>query len=372
MNFPLPPLFKSLRMRLLLIMAGALVLALLVVGLQALESASRFVVQDNELQIISPDGRIQTFETETVEDGGMGSLTRSIWGAAVVVGLVTLVLVVLLVFRSLQPISALTTAARAMAAGDYRQHVEPVGSDEIGDLTKAFNQMASELAESSRRRQNLMSDVAHELRSPLTNIQCQIEAIQDGLLEPSADVLAGLHHEAVGLTQLIDDLQVIALADAGELPIDIRPLDLSLLSARIVEIMATRAESAGATLRITCPEAPITAMADELRLTQVIRNLLDNALCYSPQTGTIDIILTERSDAHRITVRDQGPGIAAEQLDHIFDRFFRVDSSRSRATGGTGLGLAIAHRFVALHGGMLTAENGPDGGMAFHIDLPRS
>jgi len=273
--------------------------------------------------------------------------------------------------RILRPLESLKTAVHRIEQGELGQRVEIVSKDEIGELGRAFNSMAAALARAEQLRRDMVNDVAHELRTPLTNIRCGLEEIQDGLTLPTPQVVASLHEEVIHLSRLADDLRDLALADAGHLTLEC--VATSLLDA--VELVAgklrSRAAAQAISLQVDVPADLPPVLADPLRLNQVLRNLLDNAAAHTPSGGTIAVHAAKNGETEvRLTVRDSGPGIAAEHLQRVFERFYRTDNSRSRSTGGAGLGLAIVQQLVIAHGGSVGVESEPGCGALFWVVLP--
>lgn len=210
-----------------------------------------------------------------------------------------------------------------------------------------------------------------ELRTPLTNIRGELEAIQDGLLSPDRRVIDSLHEEVVALSHLLDDLQQLTLADAGQLRIAPQQLSLAPHAERALASVSRSASEKG--VRVESQTAPdIGIYADPERLLQVLRNLLGNAIVHTPSGGEVVLAAAAEGDRTRIQIRDTGSGIAEADLPFVFDRFYRADASRSRATGGAGLGLAIVKRLIELHGGTISVESTAGRGTTFTIDLPGS
>lgn len=267
--------------------------------------------------------------------------------------------------RVLRPVSALTDAARRMREGDLDVRVEPSGDDEIARLGRAFNDMAERLAQTERTKRQLVSDVAHELRSPVTNLRGVLESIQDGLAVPDRSRIDALHSETLLLQRLIADLQDLALAESN---------GLSLRAERVdVETVVRRAtgNDSGPIVSIDVGADARFVRADAGRLEQMLRNLLSNARRHTPVDGRIDVRAIRSGAFVRVSVADTGCGIPAEHLPQVFDRFYRADPSRDRATGGAGLGLAIVRRLAEAQGGSATAVSpGPGRGATFSIDLP--
>jgi signal transduction histidine kinase len=270
-----------------------------------------------------------------------------------------LALLVMLTFfrRVFRPVEALTAGAGALAGGRLETRVAVRGNDEVAELGRAFNGMAEALERNERARRNMVSDVAHELRTPLTSIRVQIEAVQDGVVEPDAKFLASIEEDVVTLSRLVDDLQQLSLADAGQLRLELAEVSVAELVERAVSGLDLRG------LALSISVAPSLAVrVDARRLVQVLRNLLVNAVSYAASAITVTAAV---ADIVEIRVADDGPGVPEAHVERIFDRFYRADPSRSRTTGGAGLGLAIARQLVELHGGTIRYER-----PAFVVKLP--
>ena len=289
--------------------------------------------------------------------------------AAAFAGVVALALTWWLSRRILEPVTALTHAAARLGRGDLSQRVAVRGHDELADLSRAFNAMAESLGRQEALRRTLVTDVAHELRTPLTNLRCQIEAVEDGLLAPTPDTVRSLREEVLRLTHLVEDLQTLSVAEAGRLALDRSPLGVRDLVEGAVERFAAQAAARNVTLRAEVPELP-AVLADPARIGQVLGNLLANALTHTPEGGTVVVGAGERDGAVVISVSDSGPGIETQHLPHVFERFYRADPSRARATGGAGLGLAIVKGIVEAHGGSVEALSPPGGGAVLRFSLP--
>jgi signal transduction histidine kinase len=260
------------------------------------------------------------------------------------------VAVMLMIFRRVfRPVEALTSGARALAGGKLETRVDVRGHDEVAELGRAFNSMAEALERNERARRNMVSDIAHELRTPLTSIRVQIEAVQDGVLEPDAKWIASIEEDAAALAHLVDDLQQLSLADAGALRLEVAEVRV----AEVIERARSGLSRPGiAVIHSVDPE--LVVRADARRLVQVVRNLLVNALVYAG--SSIAVSAARVGEVVEIRVADDGPGVPDEHAERIFDRFYRADPSRSRSTGGAGLGLAIARQLVELHGGTIRYE----------------
>jgi len=302
----------------------------------------------------------------------LAPVNRALLLIAVAAGLSAVLLILGLSRRILAPVETLTAAARRMEAGDLSQRVEIKSRDEIGDLARAFNAMADGLTRLEELRRNMVSDVAHELRTPLSNIQGYLEAIQDGVVEPEQRIIDSIHEEALLLNRLVDDLQDLSLAEAGQLRLERRPTELAPVVWKAVEAIQPQAAASEITLRVDLPEGLPLVDVDPERVGQVLRNLLDNALTHTPAGGKIAVTAGASGRWVEVSVQDTGDGITAEDLPHVFERFYRADKSRSRATGGAGLGLAIARQLVEAHGGEIGAQSDgvPGRGTRFSFRLP--
>lgn len=306
---------------------------------------------------------------DPIETVFINSVTRSLWLAVAVAGVAAVGLTLMLSRGIIVPIEALTRAASQLEKGDLSQRVVIQGKDEIGRLAHAFNAMADGLMQLEQGRRQMVTDVAHELRTPLSNIRGYLEAVQDGLAQPDPEVIASLHEEAMVLTRLVDDLQELSLAEAHHLTLVRQPVALKPLVERVVQ-SAQGAGMGSAPIYVRIPDTFPFIEADPERLSQVVRNLVANALRYTPANGEIGIAARELENGVEVLVKDTGSGIASNHLPHIFDRFYRADPARARATGGAGLGLAIVKHLVELHGGYITVVSEVGEGTTFAVRLP--
>ncbi len=273
--------------------------------------------------------------------------------------------------RIVQSIQALGAASRHIANGHYEERLPILGDDELGELTRSFNAMAEALARTEAMRQQLLADVSHELKTPLASIQGFMEAMQDGVIPPTPEMFQRVHREADRLQRLVHDLQELSRAEASQLMLDIRPHDASELATSAAEWLRPQFEDRDLALTVILPEAPLRVKADFDRARQVLLNLLGNALQYTPAGGQVTLRLSREGPMAHFAVSDTGVGLAAEDLERIFQRFYRVDKSRARASGGSGIGLTIARHIAEAHGGRLWAESaGPGKGSTFHFTLP--
>ena len=294
-------------------------------------------------------------------------------GGALLAGVLGVLLGLALSRNLTAPLQRLATAARAVANRDFSRRVEVEGSAEVAEVAQAFNEMTAALAEAERQRQNMVADVAHELRSPLSVLQGNLRAILDDVYPLDKAEISRLYDETLLLARLVGDLRELALADAGQLRLNLRLTDISQLIHSTVENLGLVAEAQEVALTAEMPDELPPVQADPDRLAQVLRNLLINAVRHTPPGGSVTVAATPRADALEIMVADTGEGIAPEDLPHIFDRFWRADFSRARDNrwaGGSGLGLSVAQSLVAAQGGQIWAESTLGEGTTLRLTLP--
>lgn len=276
--------------------------------------------------------------------------------------------------RVARPIEAINRAAADLSAGKLDTRVELKGQfGEFFVVSNTLNQVAESLERLETERKSMIADIAHELRTPLTAIRTRLEGLEDGLLEFTPTEVQKLQHHTLLLSRLVDDLRTLSLADAGQLSLHRREMDIQDWLEGIVEQFKPKALEKNINLVFLPPTLfSVTSLsADPDRLNQVMNNLITNALRHTPTDGTVSVQLEGFGQSLRISVQDSGPGIPEEALPHVFERFYRADSSRSRDTGGSGLGLAIVKAIVQLHGGQVEAYNAKEGGAVFSLELPR-
>ncbi|MFE7130755.1 sensor histidine kinase [Streptomyces sp. NPDC057638] len=328
------------------------------------------------LFITDPDG------TRTPAFALSPANTARIVGVAALVLALTVGATLLAATRLVRPLRALTGAAQRMKDGESSRPVPVTADNEVGRLAAAFNDMAAHRATLEAQRRALVSDVAHELRTPLSNIRGWLEAAEDGIADPDPAFVSSLLEEAVQLQHIIDDLQDLAQADAGALRLRPELLRPEELLAQVAAAHQGRAETAGVTVTVARPaEAgektgpPVTppppeVVADPVRLRQAVGNLLTNAVRHTPSGGTVTLRAHQDGDRVSLSVSDTGTGIPPEDLPHVFDRFWRAEKSRSRRTGGSGLGLAIVRKLAEAHGGTIDVRSTPGQGSVFTLHLP--
>lgn len=311
--------------------------------------------------------------------GMMGDLFTSFLRAmntalAVAAGAAFLAAVAISIFvtrRIVAPIQAMTRASARIADGGYGERVPVASQDELGQLATQFNRMAGALAQTEQIRRDLIADVAHELRTPLASLAGYMEGLLDGVIPAEPETFYRLHREAARLQRLVDDLQELSRAEAGQVPMHLAPLQVGHVVEAVAGRFRAQFSDKGVALVVdVAPHVPMI-MADPDRIGQVLTNLIGNALQYTLPGGRVDVRARLRGGAVEISISDTGIGIVAEHVPRIFERFYRVDSSRARASGGSGIGLTIARHLIEAHGGSIRAESAGSGkGSTFTITLP--
>lgn len=294
-------------------------------------------------------------------------LWSGLFAAAAGIGMVTFT-----TRRALAPVRQLSAAAAGVAQGDLSQRVDASVGSELGELGLAFNEMAGALEDSESERRRLVADIAHELRSPLTNIQGYLEAIKDGVLDADERTIDTIYSQTKHLGALVEDLRLLALVEAGSLRLELIDADLGALVSDTAEAFRPRAAEQDIQLIFTSQNDLPSTRLDPTRIRQVISNLIENAITHTPNGGRVEVTV-ERSPAEGdalVTISDTGSGISAEDLPHVFDRFYRVDPSRNRVTGGAGLGLTIVKRLAEVHDGTVRAASEIGVGTSFTVELP--
>jgi histidine kinase len=323
--------------------------------------------------------------------GGQGSMGRTMFadfrsavsealGLSMVAAFLAAVVISAFVSRKVvAPVQSMLQASKSIAQGHYDRRIQIPGqgsvedSDELGQLAHSFNRMAGNLQETESRRRQLIGDVAHELRTPLTVIQGSIEGLIDGKLPSDPDHLQQVYQEAERLARLVDDLQELSRVEAGAYSLERKPISVDALIAELRTRLGRQFEDKGVALSTDLPAGLPQVSADQGRIGQVLLNLAGNALQYTPSGGRVKISAGRQKSEVWIAVSDTGLGIPEEHLPHVFDRFYRVDKSRSRAGGGSGIGLTVARHLVEAHGGRLWVESpGPGMGSTFTFTLPVS
>jgi two-component system sensor histidine kinase BaeS len=271
----------------------------------------------------------------------------------------------------LAPIRRLTAGTRALSLRQFDTKIDVQSQDELGQLAQDFNMMAQTLAKYEKMRQQWISDISHELRTPLSVLRGELEAIQDGVRMMDRETLNSLHAEVLHVGKIVNDLHELSLADTGAISFKKEPIDPLLVLADILRAFRTRFERQAIDLQENlASDAPVRILGDADRLTQLFSNLLENTLRYADTPGTLKVWQNQTADQIMIYFEDSGPGVPPASLEHLFDRLYRVDKSRSRALGGSGLGLSICKSIVDNLGGKIGAANASSGGLRIEIVLP--
>jgi len=302
----------------------------------------------------------------------LANVNRATLLAALVAGVVALILGGLITWGVTRPMQELTRAAEAIAAGDMSRRVQVKGA-EVGDLANAFNKMAAELERAEALRRQMTADIAHELRTPLSVIRGNVEALQDGVFPLTTEALEPIQAKTKLLSRLVEDLRELALAESGHLSLDREATDLAALTRRTAAAFHAAAEAKSISLEVTNDSDKPMAHADPQRIEQVLANLLSNALYHTPDGGSIAIRVSSGEPGWlTVWVSDTGPGIPVDALPNVFERFYRADRGRARGTNGegSGLGLAVARSIVEAHGGAIGVDSPPAQGASFWFSLP--
>ena len=278
----------------------------------------------------------------------------------------------LLIRRFINPLADMIFAAREVADGKLDTRIPKKGPQDLQSLSESFNEMASSLERSDRERRDMLADIAHELRTPLSVIRGRLEGIVDGIYSENGSQVSMALEQTYLLQRLVDDLRLLTLAETRQLPFDKREIDVVNVIHRVIEMFSAEVQEKNISLSFPEKDGTLFAFIDPQRFEQVMSNLLGNSLRYVPEGGRVWVTATETPAGLRVTVNDNGPGIPDEDLPFIFDRFWRKEKSRSRVSGGTGLGLAIAKQLIEAQDGQIEARNLPEGGLQIEIRIGRS
>jgi len=296
--------------------------------------------------------------------------TQSFALVALGVAILSLLISFPLTTQLLRPIKALTRGTRKLAAGHYQTRIEAGSRDELGQLCADFNSLALTLEKNEQARKQWVADIAHELRTPLSVLRGEVEALQDGIRQPDEKTLAGLHGETLHLARLVDDLYELSMSDIGALSYRMVPSDPLALLGEILEQFAPRLKAGGLELESRLPEQPLVMDADPGRLQQLFSNLLENSLRYTTAPGQVRVGARVAGQELQVDVDDSTPGVAPGQLEKLFERLYRGEQSRNRETGGAGLGLSICRNIVEAHQGRISAGVAELGGLRIRICFP--
>ena len=308
----------------------------------------------------------------TLYDDFRASFNEALFYAVVAATIVAVALSIGLSRSVIAPLHSMSRVTESIARGHYNERVKVQGEDELAQLASRFNQMAERLEQVESMRQRLIGDVSHELRTPLTAIKGSMEGLMDEILPATHETFQQIHEEANRLNHLVDDLQELSRVEAHAYEFDIQQLDISLVVQTVSKRLTPQFESKRIKLDLELARDLPQVLADENRAVQILTNLVGNALQYTPENGTVTVATRQTGSEVLISVHDTGIGIPHEHLQHVFDRFYRVDKSRSRrAGGGSGIGLTIARALVEAHGGRIWVESAGLGhGSTFMFTLP--
>lgn len=298
------------------------------------------------------------------------SYHRSLWWIGFLFAGIGLVVSYFLSGNITRPLRQLSRAAEKIRQGELKQEVPVETRDEVGQLAAVFNQMSAELVVNENNRQELLANIAHELKTPLAILQGHLESMLDGVEQPEPDKLFSMQEEVMRLTRLVGDLRDLSLAQVHQLELHLQPVDLGEKTERAAEMLEPLLEEKNLHfVKELAPDLPLRQL-DPDRLNQILYNLITNAIRYTTP-GTAILLKTEAAGENvRLLIADEGPGIAPEDLPHVFEQFYRGDKSRNRALGGSGIGLSLAKSFVEAQGGSIRAENRKNGGAAFIVAFP--
>ena len=297
-------------------------------------------------------------------------IRRASLNAALIAGVISLVLALAGSYLLQKPVADLIRVVESIASGDLTRRAMVSSPQEMKRLADSFNAMADSLQKAEQYRRDMTADIAHELRNPLAVQRANLEAIQDGIYPLSQASLEPLIEQNRLLNRIVEDLRTLALADSGELSLITRPADLKALLERTAEHFKFEAGEKMVDLKLLLPDNSLVIDLDVERIEQILHNLIQNAIRFTPPGGVVEIAMQNMPSWVEIAVHDSGPGIPAESLPFVFERFYRADPARDRTNGTTGLGLSIARKLAEVHHGSLTAQNHPAGGALFILRLP--
>jgi len=366
---------NSLSIKLSMLFLGIALLSVGIVAIWINQAVSvnfaSYCVRNEQACSCSTDGTAMAAASGEAERIFLEDSQRSLFIAALVSILAALGLGFLVSMLVTRPMRQLSLSARKIAEGDLAQRVKNKGDDEIGEVAVAFNSMAEQLERKEKSRKQLLADVAHELRNPLSIVQGNLEAWLDGVITPTPGQIASVYDETVLLNRLITDLRELSLAEAGQLKLHLEQTDLKELIEAEVTAFQTRSQEKKVALSFNVEEGIPNLTIDRDRIKQVLHNLLENALRYTQSGGSVNVKAEKNGDGMvRISVSDTGSGIDAADLPNVFDHFYKADKSRHRAYGNTGIGLALVKNYVELHGGKVWVESEAGKGSTFDFTLP--
>ncbi|MCA2002613.1 MAG: HAMP domain-containing protein, partial [Chloroflexi bacterium] len=343
-----------------------------------LETGALYQFQPNDVAIIlkAQDEKIGYLVMTTFSIAARLGIARAV---LIPVGMISIVLLIFLVVvamllmrRYVNPLAEVMYAARAVADGNLKTRVPTEGPKDLRRLAESFNEMAASLERNDRERRDMLADIAHELRTPLSVIRGRLEGIVDGVYPDTGATVSTALEQTYLLERLVDDLRLLTLAEARQLHFEVKPTDLGRLAQRVTDLFQAEAREKNISLALNRLAETPTIEADAQRTEQVIANLVGNALRYVPENGRVWVEITADENAVQLSVNDNGKGVPEEDLPFIFDRFWRKEKSRSRVSGGTGLGLAIAKQLTEAQGGRIEARNRPEGGLQVSVAFKKA
>ena len=359
---------RSLRARLLAAFVAVVVAALGTVGVAVLLVGPGYFAEAMGHLPGDPMGQAMAAATQAAF---VDAMRRAILAATVIAVVTAAVVSLAVAARIARPVRRLADASRRIAAGHYAERVEADEPGELAELAASFNEMAASLEATERRRLQLVGDVAHELRTPLATLDGYLEGLEDGVVGPSAQTWHLLRAETARLARMVNELAELWRAEARQLPLHTEDLDAAEVAREVAARFAPQAAARG--IDVTPPDGRVPVRADRDRVAQVVSNYLSNALRHAPDGSSIEVAAETIRDGGRVSVTDHGPGLADDQLEAVFERFYRVDAARTRAAGGAGIGLAIVRALAEAMGGQAWAESdGPGTGARFIVELPSS
>lgn len=363
---------KFLLSYLLIVLVGVATLLLVTFGL----APTLFQAQLVGILQTHPSALTTSEASQRILESFLGTLFSALAVAAILATITSLVISIFVARRVTVPLRHMTEVSRRISTGHYAERVvvPPVhANDELGNLASSINALAVTLERTERRRLEVIGNVAHELRTPIATLEGYLEGLLDGIIEPTPHTLALLHTEAGRLRHLVNDLQEVSRAEARQIPLSPRPVAPQQIVQQALAPLEGQFAEKGLELQIHLPENPPAVMADPDRAVQILTNLLVNALRYTPAPGRVEVMVSAEKAMVAFRIADTGVGLTPEQLTHIFERFYRVDTSRSRTLGGSGIGLTIAQSLAQAMGGDIQVTSAGLGqGSCFTLTLPQT
>jgi len=365
---------NSLSIKLSLLFAGLALLSIGVLAIWVNQSVNAMFTsycQQRNINCLREDPGTVMMAMGLEEQNFLEESQKSLGVAAFVVVAVAISLGFIVSSLVTRPVRQLASSARKIASGDLAQRVRHRSDDEIGEVSDAFNSMAEQLEKKEKSRKQLLADVAHELRNPLSIVQGNLEAWLDGVIKPTPGQIASVYDETVLLNRLITDLRELSLAEAGQLKLNLETAGINELVNAEIAVFQARCREKKVILSAEIAEGLPAVNIDRDRIRQVLHNLLQNAIRFATEQGSITVNAEIKgNNSVLISVTDTGSGIEPEDLPHVFDHFYKADKSRQRIHGGAGIGLALVRKYVELHGGKVWAESETGKGSKFSFTIP--